>query len=136
MTMTQNSSRFTALSNAFRRRSILARLRLQAFIFSLSLSLLCRPALAQVPADLMGDIGGYIKQAGTLLIALLTIGVFLAAAYMIIQGAWGIYKERDGGLMQFATGVIVAIIMVLLVTYFVGQGETALNEIVGTSTGG
>ena len=130
--MTQNSSRFTALSNAFRRRSISVRLRLQAFIFSLSLSLLCRPALAAEPNDIMDKIGGYIKQAGNLLITLLTIGVFLAAAYMIVQGAWGIYKERDGGLMQFVTGVIVAIIMILLVTYFVGEGKTALEELPGS----
>ena len=132
--MTQNSSRFTALSNAFRRRIVPARLRLQAFIFSLSLSLLCRPALAQEddPTKIMGKIGGLIKQAGTLLITLLTIGVFLAAAYMIIQGAWGIYKERDGGLTQFVTGVIVAIIMIFLVTYFVGEGKTALKELPGS----
>ncbi len=132
--MTQNSSRFTALSNAFRRRSVSARLRLQAFIFSLSLSLLCRPALAQEEdaTNIINKIGGYIKQAGNLLITLLTIGVFLAAAYMIVQGAWGIYKERDGGLMQFVTGVIVAIIMILLVTYFVGEGKTALSKLPGS----
>ena len=128
--MTQNISRFTALSNAFRRRSVSARLRLQAFI--LSLSLLCQPALAQDPDNIMDKIGGYIKQAGNLLITLLTIGVFLTAAYMIVQGAWGIYKERDGGLMQFVTGVIVAIIMILLVTYFVGEGKTALEELPGS----
>ncbi len=130
--MTQNSSRFTALSNAFRSRIVPARLRLQAFVLSLSLSLLCRPALAVEPDDIMDKIGGAIKQAGTLLITLLTIGVFLAAAYMIVQGAWGIYKERDGGLMQFVTGVIVAIIMILLVTYFVGEGKTALDELPGS----
>ena len=127
--MTQNSSRFTALSNTFRRWFVPARLRLQAFVLSLSLSLLCWPALAQDPANIINKIGGYIKQAGNLLITLLTIGVFLAAAYMIVQGAWGIYKERDGGLMQFVTGVIVAIIMILLVTYFVSEGETELNKL-------
>ena len=127
--MTQNSSRFTALSNAFRRWIVPARLRLQAFVLSLSLSLLCRPALAEEATAVITEIGKYIKQAGTLLVTLLTIGVFLAAAYMIIQGAWGIYKERDGGLTQFVTGVIVAIIMIALVTYFTGEGQTKLDTL-------
>lgn len=88
-------------------------------------------ALAQDADTIMNEIGGYLKQAGNILITLITIVAFLVAAYLIGNGAWKIFQDRDGGLMQFLMGVIVAVVMVVLVTFFVGEGKDALDQLPG-----
>ena len=93
-------------------------------------------ALAQDATSIVSDIGGYLKQAGGILITLVTIGAFLVAAYMIGNGAWKIFQDRDGGVTQFMMGVVVAVVMVVLVSYFVGEGRDALDTLPGSSPGG
>lgn len=92
-------------------------------------------ALAQDASSIVNDIGGYLKQAGGILITLVTIGAFLVAAYMIGNGAWKIFQDRDGGIAQFMMGVVVAVVMVVLVSYFVGEGKDALEQLPGAGAG-
>lgn len=63
---------------------------------------------------------------------LLLAGGYVGAAYMIITGAIRLFQDREGGLARFALGVLVAIIMVVLMTYFVEEGQEQITNIRGS----
>lgn len=79
--------------------------------------------------DIMGEVETHIKTATQLLIYIVMIGGYLTAAYMIINGAYRLFTEREGGVQRFILGVIVAIVMVVLMSFFVEQSSTELEKI-------
>lgn len=74
------------------------------------------------------DVKAFVAAAAELLIYLVLLGGYLVAAWMIISGAYMLFKDREGGVQRFVMGVVVAIIMVLLMTYFLSEGESALKQ--------
>ena len=53
------------------------------------------------------------------------VAVYLVAAYLIIFGLITGWKKSEWG--QFFLGIVLAIVMFVVSTYFLSQGESALE---------
>ncbi len=78
--------------------------------------------------NIVGDLGKVIQGIGTFVLYLILVAGYVVAAYLVINGAWSMFKEREGGVAKFFLGVFIAIVMVLMTTYFLSEGETALQN--------
>ena len=83
-------------------------------------------ALAQA-ADILDDAKENLADVMEIGMWILLAGGYVVAAYMIITGGVRLFQDREGGVGRFALGILVAIVMVVLMSYFVtaGQGEIA-----------
>ena len=90
------------------------------------------PAAARADASrIIADARGHLATVLEIGLWLLLAGGYVAAAYMIISGAIRIFQDREGGLARFGLGVVVAIVMVVLMSYFVTAGEAEIRKIKG-----
>ncbi len=85
------------------------------------------PDGSEATDNIVGDLGKVVQGVGKFLIYLILLAGYAAAAYMIITGAIAVIRDRDGsGVARFIMGILVAIVMVLVMTYFLSEGESAL----------
>ena len=99
----------------------------QAFLAA-SAAALPFPALAQAD-QILKDARNNLATVMEVGMWILLAGGYLGAAYMIITGAIRLFQDREGGLARFGLGVLVAIIMVVLMTFFVTAGQTEIDKI-------
>lgn len=93
---------------------------------------------AMLPAAALAQADQILEDARDTMATLLEVGMwillvggYIAAAYMIITGAIRLFQDREGGLVRFALGVGVAIAMVVIMTYFVTEGQGLITDIRG-----
>jgi len=88
---------------------------------------------AQPTADqIMQDMRGFLADATELITWIILILAYLVAAYLIIDGGWRIFNDREGGGKRFIIGVLVALVMLILTSFLVTTGQGEIDNIRGS----
>ena len=90
-------------------------------------------AWAQTPDadEIMSDVRGFLGDAAELLFFVLLGIAYLVAAFLIIDGAVKVFKDREGGFTRFILGALVAMVMLMLTTFMVDTGQSGIGNIRG-----
>ncbi|MYB34480.1 MAG: hypothetical protein F4X92_05055 [Gammaproteobacteria bacterium] len=90
------------------------------------------PAWAQPTADqIMEDMRGFMADATELVTWIILVLAYLVAAWLIIDGGWRIFKDREGGGQRFLIGVLVAFAMLIFTSFLVSTGQGEIDNIRG-----
>ncbi len=85
---------------------------------------------AQPTADqIMSDMRGFLADATELITWIILILAYLVAAYLIIDGGWRIFNDREGGGKRFIIGVLVALVMLILTSFLITTGQGEIDNI-------
>lgn len=102
--------------------------RLSGALLVAAIGIIPGTALSQA-GDILDDAKENLADVMEIGMWILLAGGYVVAAYMIITGGIRLFQDREGGVGRFALGILVAIVMVVLMSYFVTAGQEEIANI-------